>query len=111
MKNKWLKICIAIVLIVAVWKLAIYFLLNNYWLDNYIFNDDAQSQNTTHQKISFAPDGQDLAITLKELKFIAEKNKQQNFVVSPLSFYGLTILTANGLQGESRQEFNQILNK
>lgn len=110
MKNKWLKICIAIVLIVAVWKLAIYFLLNNYWLDNYIFNGDAQSQNATNQKISFAPDGQDLAITLKELKFIAEKNKQQNFVVSPLSFYALTILTANGLQGESRQEFNQILN-
>ena len=59
-------------------------------------------------EISFAPDNYNLNLAVKELKFEMANGGDNNVVVSPLSFYGLSTMLANGLNGSSLQEFSSI---
>ena len=60
-------------------------------------------------EISFAPDNYNLNLAVKELKFEMANGGDNNVVVSPLSFYGLSTMLANGLNGSSLQEFSSML--
>ena len=62
------------------------------------------------QSLRFSADDADFYFTSKFLKTAFEE-KKDNFVVSPLSVYVATALLANGADGNSKEELENILNE
>lgn len=56
----------------------------------------------------FAKNNKDLLLTEKLLKSIYNENRASNFVISPLSFYAVSVLIANGVVDETLFEFSSI---
>lgn len=56
----------------------------------------------------FAKNNKDLLLTEKLLKIIYQNNSLSNFVVSPLSFYTVSVLVANGVVDETLFEFSSM---
>jgi len=56
----------------------------------------------------FAKNNKDLLLAEKLLKHVYQKNISNNFVVSPLSFYTVSVLLANGVVDETLFEFSSM---
>ncbi len=62
----------------------------------------------TDKELRFAPSDKDLRLAASWLKREMPVSKGDNFIVSPLSVYSISVLLANGLVDESLLEFSKM---